>query len=348
MTNGSAEPDDGPGRLERRYRRLVAAYPGGFHREHAEEIVAVLMTGAANGQRRPGLADTASLLWSALRIHLRTHLRRLRPGPADRDWADTLALFSVAAPLLLVLVDALAVALPYHPFRPRPGVPPLLTAHFVQIVWGGPSLLTRSGGAAGIAATVLVAVAALLGLRRTALALTVSLVVSWIALRYSLTEQILVTSVCILEVGALAASPGPRRGRQLLRWRHGIALLLAAVAVHVWSLASAVYEEEFFRLVLVSRLTLAVIAVILAFTVVLAGLAVTLRLGWRLLLLLGAACYPFALQVVALFASRGGGELLGSVTLTHLAELYLPPVALAAVAVISATGSRRLRRPSLT
>ena len=46
--------------LERGYRRLLAWYPRAFRREHGPEILAVLMACAADGQRRPGLAESAT------------------------------------------------------------------------------------------------------------------------------------------------------------------------------------------------------------------------------------------------------------------------------------------------
>jgi hypothetical protein len=60
-------------RLERRYRRLLAWYPRAFRREHEQEILCVLMEGAEDGHWRPGLAESANLLRSALWM-------RLRPG----------------------------------------------------------------------------------------------------------------------------------------------------------------------------------------------------------------------------------------------------------------------------
>jgi hypothetical protein len=59
--------------LERRYRRLLAWYPRAFRRENEPEILAVLMACAPEGQRRPGLAESADLIRSGLRM-------RLRPG----------------------------------------------------------------------------------------------------------------------------------------------------------------------------------------------------------------------------------------------------------------------------
>jgi hypothetical protein len=57
--------------LERGYRRLLACYPRAFRRESGQEILAVLMAGAPDGQRRPGLAESADLIGSGLRMRLR-------------------------------------------------------------------------------------------------------------------------------------------------------------------------------------------------------------------------------------------------------------------------------------
>ena len=60
----------GSARLERRYRRVLACYPKTFRRESEEEILAVLLATAREGQRRPGLAESVDLIRSALRMHL--------------------------------------------------------------------------------------------------------------------------------------------------------------------------------------------------------------------------------------------------------------------------------------
>jgi hypothetical protein len=59
----------GPSQLERRYRRVLACYPKAFRRESEEEIVAVLLATAHEGQQRAGLAASADLLRGALRMH---------------------------------------------------------------------------------------------------------------------------------------------------------------------------------------------------------------------------------------------------------------------------------------
>ena len=57
-------------RLERSYRRMLACYPKAFRRTNEDEILAVLMATAAEGQRRVRLAESADLIRGALRMHL--------------------------------------------------------------------------------------------------------------------------------------------------------------------------------------------------------------------------------------------------------------------------------------
>jgi hypothetical protein len=57
--------------LERRYRRLLACYPRAFRRENEEEILAVLLACAEEGQQRPGVASSADLIRGAIRMRLR-------------------------------------------------------------------------------------------------------------------------------------------------------------------------------------------------------------------------------------------------------------------------------------
>jgi hypothetical protein len=56
--------------LERRYWRLLACYPQAFRREHEQEILAVLMAGADEGQQRPRLGEAANLIQHALWMRL--------------------------------------------------------------------------------------------------------------------------------------------------------------------------------------------------------------------------------------------------------------------------------------
>ncbi len=65
--------------LERGYRRLLAWYPPAFRRENGQEILAVLMACAPDGRRRPGLAESADLIGSGLRMRLRPGVPRSAP-----------------------------------------------------------------------------------------------------------------------------------------------------------------------------------------------------------------------------------------------------------------------------
>ena len=56
--------------LERRYRRLLACYPRAFRGEQEQEILAVLMAGADEGQQRPRLGEAADLIKHALWMRL--------------------------------------------------------------------------------------------------------------------------------------------------------------------------------------------------------------------------------------------------------------------------------------
>ena len=62
--------------LERGYRRLLAWYPRAFRRENGQEILAVLMAGAPDGQHRPGPAESADLIRSGLWMRLRPSVPR--------------------------------------------------------------------------------------------------------------------------------------------------------------------------------------------------------------------------------------------------------------------------------
>jgi hypothetical protein len=332
---------DSPG-LERGYRRLLACYPRAFRREHAEEVLAVLMASAPQGQKRPRLAESADVFWSALKMRLRG------PGPAaeNRPWADALALFSLVAPLFLLLVDILNVALPYRvrldnqiPFfvrafgsHPEIGGLPLLNVHIFTITVG---------------AEVVLAVLVLLGLRWAALAALVGTAGYWAAAGQSVPWiphplQLLTTGVFIVEAAALVASPGPRRGRQLVNWRVAVVLAVAAAAVYVSTFR---YDMSTFPGRLLAPQP-SVATIYLAGSVVLAVAAVVLGVVWKLspylLLLLAAMFWPYAIQLA--FVTTGGTtDLLGNPTPRHLLALYLPPVLFACWVLLTAVVPSRSR-----
>lgn len=59
--------------LEVGYRRLLAWYPWWFRHQHEQEVLAVLMSSAGDGRRRPGLAASVDLIRGGVRM-------RMRPG----------------------------------------------------------------------------------------------------------------------------------------------------------------------------------------------------------------------------------------------------------------------------
>lgn len=99
------------GSLERGYRRLLAFYPAAYRRVHEEEMLAVLMTAAPEGKRRPGLAEAVDLIAGALRVWCQPS----RGGMAG--WRGALALISAVTLLGLLAGIASAAANP-----PRPAV----------------------------------------------------------------------------------------------------------------------------------------------------------------------------------------------------------------------------------
>ena len=108
---------DVPGRLERGYRRRLAWYPRWFRRENEEEILAVLLACAQDGQQRPSGEATVDLLKGAARMWMRP-----RPGQPRTVftairlmWAGALAEAGVAITTLVTLGSVRAAVLHAYP-----------------------------------------------------------------------------------------------------------------------------------------------------------------------------------------------------------------------------------------
>ncbi|HEY1640536.1 MAG TPA: hypothetical protein VGG35_07610 [Streptosporangiaceae bacterium] len=325
-----SRPERGPG-LEQRYRRLLAWYPEPFRSEHQDEMLAVLLASAGPGRRRPGLADSADVLKSAAGMRL----RRVLAGAGQPGRADALAVFSLIAPLFLVTVSLLEVALPYRfplPAGHGPGV------RFIEQLFGshpqigGLSLFSEPGFAVALGGQVIIAGLAIAGRRRLALAAVALAAGYWIFSRYWIPGplQVLSTSVYLLEAAALLASPGPRRGRQLVTWRHGLVLALAAAAVQASALADD-RASPLLRFAGLHRPGAASYAVAVALGAAAVLAAILLRLNAYLVVVLAAAVYPWAMQLS--FIRRDGGPL-GLFTPGRLAVIYLPPLLVAGAAML--------------
>lgn len=297
-------------RLERGYRRLLALYPAAHRRVHEEEMLAVLVTQAPAGKRRPGIAEAADLLLGALRVRCQPH------GGAEPGWRDALAVLSVILPVLILLTAAVSQArlllnLPapgaFAYGFPRwlvPGlVPPLALASVALL-----GLWMRRAAALAAAGLLLLLVSGLPG--RWGVALAVGDAYLFLAVG--------------LEIAALLASPGPRRGLQILTWKHAA---LVAIAALVFVLSP-------------SPLTPAVMFAVIG--VICTAMALASSLGRWLLVLLAVPGYPLFTAVP--FAPG-----------FHIALAFLPPPAafaassylpsLILLTVAAVTACRRPLRP---
>jgi hypothetical protein len=96
---------NGSARLERGYRRLLAAYPIWFRRENEDEILAVLMACAQDDQTRPSLEAAVDLLKGAAKMRLRP-----RPGQPRTVYAAVRVMWLGALAELGALLTIMATA----------------------------------------------------------------------------------------------------------------------------------------------------------------------------------------------------------------------------------------------
>jgi len=329
---GRVPPDRGG--LERGYRWLLACYPAAYRSVHEEEMLAVLMTAAPRGHRRPRIGEAADLIWGAVRV--RCQPSRTGAAPA---WRDALAAVSVLLPVIVLTTTAVQVAVAW---------PVLL--HWSQIsTAGAPNafwttapqwLLFQFAAPLALLALALLALAPrrLQGLA----ALTAIGGLLWLGQLPGLPgagfAYLAVNPYIVLAVGlqivAVTASTGPRRGLRLLTWKHVALTVIAAAAV-----ATTTYP-----------LTLVVIAVICA------AMALTSSLGRSVLVLLAIPLGPYVA-----FPWRLGGlsgwqmrvylpPLMSPDTLGTIGRAYAPAAVSLGVFVIAAwresLRSRRLAPPS--
>jgi hypothetical protein len=132
-----------------------------------------------------------------------------------------------------------------------------------------------------------------------------------------------------MQVAALTASPGPRRGLHLLTWKHWALAIIAALALGTGAMPITHWVQ------------LIVLALICA------AMALASSLGRWLLVLLAIPAYP--LFVGFLPFPLGFPTALAPLppALALMAPIYLPPLALLVLAVVAARrGSLRSARPT--
>lgn len=325
--------------LERRYRRLLGLYPARHRRVHGEEMLGVLLAAAPDGQRRPRLGEALDLIWSALRI-------RLRGGPAesgalaDGGWRDALAVFSLAAPVALTVYYAAGwlasiVVYPWHMFVSREPAAFALGLAYFGLGLALPLVLFRLRRTAAIVCLLATVLLGVLNANDT-----------YDSLDYaSIGGGLLAFPLFAYgtEAVALLASPGPRRGRELLTRRRWALIVAAAIALGfaypalntlVWfargesrGLPGALPHVP-------SHSAAVSVAILVAGVVIIAAAIIRLARsgrGRRLLLLLAIPAYP-VLGIESSVVLRGP---------LAVVAVYLPPLAIVGLVVVAVRRTRR-------
>ena len=234
------------GDLEGGYRRLLRWYPTSYRGRHEEEILGVLMAAAQPGQRRPAMRESLDLLWSALKIRVRTILR----GADSQPWAAALAFVAVLLPLLMLLLK-LTIFLDrgaQYGFGTPADI--LIGAYgepgsYAQSFQANPYSVALTGNVtdaltAGPLPALILAVLACLGRRRAAAIFAAFVPLAYLGITLGNGYTLLAaprTAVTLyaygLEALILFAAPGAARGWRALRWRPSALLAIATVAAGV-------------------------------------------------------------------------------------------------------------------
>jgi hypothetical protein len=326
----------GPGALERRYRRLLSWYPAEHRRVHGEEMIGVLLASADTGQRRPGLADTLDLVRAGVRIRLRPR----RYDGLDAGWRDTLAVASVAIPAMLAIVYGVLFS---WTVRNQIGVMRTVPAGIIAVL------------AATVLLVALPPVLAVRGLRRSA---TLLYLVPVLCLGYWGSAPLVSDEnhgfflAFLVSAAAFVLSPGARRAVQIMSARTwavmgiiGLALCVPEIMVTSGSVQSPIWVDRSYwsvwahapRYPLVMIVTLTLIAAVAAI-----GLVRTLPspVGWRLVMLLAVPAYPGAVALATSLSASAASP-------GTLEVAYLPTIVLACLSVgLIWRSRRRSRSPS--
>jgi hypothetical protein len=289
------------GRLERSYRRRLFLYPAAYRRVHEEEMLAVLMTAAPAGKRRPGIAEAADLISGALRVRCQPSRNSGEPA-----WRDALAVLSVILPVIMLVIFTVQET------RQSLSAPQLGLFSNGFPLW----VLEQIAAPFALVALVLLRLRRIAALAAGAMFLRVAFLSGDSTLLYATWNAYLFVPLG-LEIAALAASPGPRRGLQILTWRHGALVVIAALAVSI------------------PRYPVTLIAI----AVIGAAMALASSLGRWLLVLLAIAAWPFFAGIpltTPVYFPIGVG---------YVSRAYLLPAALLVLFVMTARRDSRRSSP---
>lgn len=199
--------------LEQHYRRLIALYPAWHRRRYQAEMLSTLMDGASARQRTPRLRESVDLLWNAVRLRFD---RQGVPRGRDPRWLEAACVFAVLAALTLGAIYLMRPMGELGWWQRFDGLP-----RWVDMPW-----LSAGLSAAVAVCWLLVAIAALVGLRIVAAVLawaTVLAFAGWRLSEYADNPPVVVNAwpsiVCGVTIAACLSVPAARPAGQLLgRW----------------------------------------------------------------------------------------------------------------------------------
>ncbi|GAA3388611.1 hypothetical protein [Cryptosporangium minutisporangium] len=276
-------------RLERRYRRLLRAYPADYRAERGDELVGTYLDTVAPGRSRPGVRDAADVLAGAFRQRLRARGASGLPGGVSIAAVLALATGSILATCWLVTIE-----LAPHTFNYTPGRPfgPFHTsAAFAWLAWLAAAVAFAAG--AGRWCRWLIGSALVLMVLAKPIGVVAARAVDaepWFDL-YEPSFVVLVPHAA-LSVLALAA---PSRPGPVVRWMPLVVALLSVVPA-VRKQDAAYWEYAVFG----SRLLLGVAAPLLLLATVLVVIYLLARRDARALWVPFAVLPPLALMSVDL------------------------------------------------
>ncbi len=208
--------------LERRYRRLLAWFPAAHRQTFGEEMVGVLLAAAPDGSRRPDRAGAVDLIRGGLRARFRSGLRWL----AATAWPDALAVCSVAVPVILAsyftaqwLHEVIAGVTP---------VQAQLESGLVVLALAAPPLLALRWRRTAVVVALALAGWYLINVFGS-LPGSISHMGQWPWLAHG--EGVSSSLALLLGAAALAWSPGPRRGIEILTPQSWLVLIGPGVAM---------------------------------------------------------------------------------------------------------------------
>jgi hypothetical protein len=120
--------------LEREYRRILAWYPRSFRTDSEDEILAVLLDTAADGQTRVGLPEAWDLIRGAVRMRLWPAAARPRTVRA----AVRLMLAGAAAEVAAVITVAVSFGAVRAAAARDPAASSVVLVHQVVVLAAGP------------------------------------------------------------------------------------------------------------------------------------------------------------------------------------------------------------------